>query len=158
MVKLTLTYVDRKERMSKEQPGKPSRPFTSLTIKAQEYNDKFLSGFGNRENAGWKVGDVVEVGEIREVSKDGKIYLNFEMPRMSISDLSKRLEKLEGMHSHLASEVGECVKKIKELTNKPVDDGYPTREKEIGLTEGQTHPFDHTDSDLGTIEEQFKNI
>jgi hypothetical protein len=81
MTKLTLTQVTRTQRTSKD-----GKPFTSLTIKANEYGQKFLSGFGNKANENWKEGDVVEVENIVEkpgVNKKGEavVYLNFEMPK-----------------------------------------------------------------------------
>lgn len=93
-VKLNLTYVDRKERVS----ARTNKPFTSISIKATQYGDKFLSGFGNKDNQNWAVGDEVEVAEIKEVVKDGKTYLNFEMsrvPRLDPAVVNERLEKLE---------------------------------------------------------------
>lgn len=91
MIKLNLTYVSRTERISKN----TQKPFTSVSIKAKEYGDKFLSGFGNKSNSTWAEGMEVEVAEVKEVVKDGKTYLNFEMPKFDIADLSKRVETLE---------------------------------------------------------------
>lgn len=76
-MKLTLTYVNRTERTS----AKTNKPYTSISIKAKEYGDKYLSGFGNKENAGWKEGDTVEVAEVTSIAKGDKLYLNFEMPK-----------------------------------------------------------------------------
>ena len=76
MINLTLTYVDRKERTSKA-----GKPFTSISIKAKEYADKYLSGFGNAQNKDWKVGDTVQVEAVTSKESNGKTYLNFEMPK-----------------------------------------------------------------------------
>lgn len=86
-MQLTLTYVRRDERTSKN----TGKPFTSLSIKAKEYGDKFISGFGNKTNASWKEGDVVEVAAVTEKpgrNKNGEnvVYLNFEMPKSPSAD------------------------------------------------------------------------
>lgn len=149
-MKLNLTYIDRKERVS----AKSGKPFTSVSIKAKEYNDKFLSGFGNKENASWQVGQEVEVAEVREVSKDGKIYLNFEMPRYGGNgagpEVMKRFEEVENnaLKRHLL--VMQGIKEVYEAitagqpksTTTPNGTHYPTPEEE-GIT------LDHTAEDDG---------
>lgn len=72
MEKLTLTFVKRTPKVS-ERTGKP---FTSLSIKCEEYPNKWLSGFDGKETASWKEGDVVEA----DVEEKGQ-YLNFSVPR-----------------------------------------------------------------------------
>lgn len=89
-MKLKLTYVNRVERTSKA-----GKPFTSLSIKAEEYNDKYLSGFGNKANESWKVGDVVEVDKVVEVVKEGKTYLNFEIAKPE-DKVAKYFEQILG--------------------------------------------------------------
>ena len=76
MVNLTLTYVNRTERTSKA-----GNPYTSLSIKANEYGDKFIGGFGSKANENWKVGDTVEVLGVTEKVVGENKYLNFEMPK-----------------------------------------------------------------------------
>lgn len=71
-MQLHLTFVKRTERTSQ----RTGKPFTSLSIKATEYGDKYLGGFDGAETRNWKAGDVVEV----EVKDDGK-YLNFSVPK-----------------------------------------------------------------------------
>lgn len=93
-MKLTLTYINRTQRTSKE-----NKPFISLSIKAREYGEKYLSGFGNKSNENWKVGDEVEVAEVKEVQKGDKTYLNFEMPKnqpngVNAAQISEILTKL----------------------------------------------------------------
>lgn len=130
-VKLTLTYVKRTERVS----AKTGKPFISLSIKAREYNDQFLSGFGNKANENWKEGDVVEVAEVREVSKDGKIYLNFEMPRYSGNgDVMKALEEIKNTLVKMKLDQAQGLKEIYEavVSGKPKST-YPTPESE-GIT------------------------
>lgn len=73
-MKLTLTFVKRYNKTSRE-----GKPYVSLSIKAKEYGDKYLSGFGNKQNESWKEGDTVEVAEVATKGE----YLNFEMPKTS---------------------------------------------------------------------------
>lgn len=74
-MKLTLTQVTRNMRTS----ARTGKAYESVSLKAQEYGDRFINGFGRLDNKGWKSGDVIEV-EVKEVEKDGKTFLNFEMP------------------------------------------------------------------------------
>ncbi len=71
-MKLTLTFVKRTQKTSQ----RTGKPFTSLSIKCNEYGDKYLSGFDGKETASWNVGDTVEV----EIEPKGE-YLNFSVPR-----------------------------------------------------------------------------
>lgn len=103
MKKLTLTWIKREEKV-----GKNNKPYTSLSIRAKEYGERYLSGFGSAANAGWAVGQEVEVADVKEVaSKDGtKTYLNFEMPkkadpnvevaalRVSMDELNRKFERM----------------------------------------------------------------
>lgn len=143
MIKLNLTYVDRKEKTSKRN----NKSYVSLSIKATQYGDKFLSGFGNKANESWKVGDEVEVLEVKEVEKEGKVYLNFEMPKAfnGNAELQKALEEIRGQLTKVLLGQRELFEAI---TNPPKP--YPNLEKETGLKEGDTHPFD---DDLGPIDE-----
>jgi len=68
---LTLTKVIRKNRVS----ARTGKSFVSLGLKCQEYGEKWLSGFGSKDNDSWKEGDVVEVA----VEQKGQ-YLNFTTP------------------------------------------------------------------------------
>jgi len=70
MATVTITRISRKDKVSKA-----GKPFVSLGIKCEEYGDKWLSGFGRKDNANWKEGDTVEI-EVKQVGE----YLNFEMP------------------------------------------------------------------------------
>ncbi len=72
-MQLHLTYVGRFEKTSKA-----GKPYTSMSLKANEYGDKYISGFGGKENAHWKAGDSIEV----DVEQKGE-YLNFSMPKKS---------------------------------------------------------------------------
>ena len=71
-MKLTLTFVKRTPKTSQ----RTGKPFTSLSIKTQEYGDRYLSGFDGKETASWKEGDTVEA----TVEENGE-YLNFSVPK-----------------------------------------------------------------------------
>lgn len=73
-MKATLTKIMRKEREG------ANGPYTSVLIKTQEHGDRLLSGFWRKESQNWKAGDQVEI-EVKEVEKDGKKYLNFDVPK-----------------------------------------------------------------------------
>jgi hypothetical protein len=97
-MKLTLTQITRTPRTSKD-----GKPFTSVSIKAKEYGEKFLSGFGNKSNEGWTVGQEVEVATVVEkpgTNKQGQpvVYLNFEMPKTQNGSNDPRIaEILQGV-------------------------------------------------------------
>lgn len=136
MTKLTLTYVNRTPRTSRT-----GKPFISLSIKATEHGDKYLSGFGNKANEGWQVGQEVEVAEIKEVIKDGKVYLNFEMPSNKV-DNSEVSAKLDQVLSYLAkqslliAELVEDKRKHEKVMIQGTDIPYPQPEDEgINLDE-----------------------
>lgn len=118
MTKLTLTNVSRTARESrtkKDRNGNPL-PYTSLSLKSVEYGEKFINGFGNKDNMAWKAGDVVEV-EIKEVEKDGRKFLNFETPKkesgggMSRSDRDT-LMRIEMGQEQIKSGIAEILKKL----------------------------------------------
>lgn len=106
MTKLTLTYVDRKERQGAK------GPFTSLSIKTTEYGDRFISGFGRKDNESWKVGDSVEVEAVREVVKDGKTYLNFDMPKSERASGSADLTEIKHLLNQMATTLGATKAKV----------------------------------------------
>lgn len=70
-MQITLTSVSRFNKTAKT-----GKPYVSLSVKCNEYGDKYLSGFGSEDNQDWKVGDTVEV----EVATKGD-YLNFSTPK-----------------------------------------------------------------------------
>lgn len=66
------------------------KPYTSVRITTQEHGTNILSGFGNSENAQWKVGDKVDI----IVEQKGS-YWNFSMPKKGTnSELMPLLNKI----------------------------------------------------------------
>lgn len=94
MQQITLTKVIRYTTNKDGTPlvTKDGRPYTRVTIKAQEYGDKFISGFGNKDNASWKEGDRVEA----IVEQKGE-YLNFSTPKKEDATNEKLQEILNAI-------------------------------------------------------------
>ena len=69
------------------------RLYTRLLIKAENYGNQWISGFANKQNYNWKVGDLVNI-EIQEVQKNGQTYLNFRT-QDRIDLLEARIATLE---------------------------------------------------------------
>lgn len=70
-MQITITQIARNNKTSKV-----GKPYVSVGIKCNEYGDKYINGFGHKDNASWKIGDTVDV----EIVEKGE-YLNFEMPK-----------------------------------------------------------------------------
>ena len=132
MEKVTISAISRKEKVS----AKTNKPFTSLGLKTKEYGDKWLSGFGNKDNAGWKEGDVVEL----EVVQRGE-YLNFETPKKE----DKADAKLEQILNYLVG-LKIDLQILKEHV-VPKKKAYPTPESE-GIDLDKTFPDEPTPEEL----------
>ena len=114
MQKLTLTKITRNERVSK----KTNKPFISVGIQTQEYPNKWINGFGCKENETWKSGDVVEVEKVfnsDQVDTNGNPYLNFEMPK------APSQMEMYGMLKRLNARLLEVEKQLKEPVQSPVN-------------------------------------
>lgn len=127
-MKLNLTFVKRTERISKA-----GKPFTSVSIKSTQYGEKYLSGFGNKDNANWAAGMEVEVAEV--VAKGE--YLNFEMPKkvtantqVEVMALSHKLDliqsQLRAITDHLSGK--ERLNLTSAGTKIPFQDEYPVND------------------------------
>ena len=85
--------------------GKNGKPYTRMSIRCQEYGDRWLSGFSNKGNAHWKQGDQVEI-EVKEVTAQdgsGRKFLNFETVS-GYKKLEERVTKLEDQVKRLSGE------------------------------------------------------
>lgn len=94
-VKLTRIYTSNKDKSGNPLMSKAGKPYTRMSIKTEQYGDKWISGFQNASNKNWKDGDEVEV----IISKKGE-YLNFETPKQEdkvIMMLSQVLTMLGGI-------------------------------------------------------------
>lgn len=91
-MKLTITKIYRSDKDKNGNPlvGKNSgKPYEKVSIKCQEYGDKWIGGFGSRDNQSWREGDVVDV----EIENNGQ-YLNFKHID-PIKNLEERVLALE---------------------------------------------------------------
>lgn len=101
---VTLTQVS---RFATDPNGKPyisaksGRPYTRLAIKAVEYGDQRLSGFGNEWNKDWKEGDEVTIDVTEKPNPNGGAYLNFDKANLesqlleSVNNLTRRVGAIE---------------------------------------------------------------
>jgi len=119
MEKVTINKITRNERTS----AKTGKPFTSLGLKTTEYGDQWLSGFGNKDNAGWKEGDQVEI-EIKKVEKDGRTYLNFDTPKAA-DKADEKLEQILNKIVGLTLAVHSLEAKLERAIKGAPVDGYP---------------------------------
>lgn len=127
-MQVTLTYLKDTERVS----AKTNKPYTSRSIKTQEHGEAWLSGFANKDNASWKVGDSVEI-EVAEVEKEGKTYLNFTVPKKEdrvLENTELILNKLVGIKIDLET--------LKANSN-PKKSTYP--ENTVGESFPEEDPF-----------------
>lgn len=131
-MEINLTKVFRSDKNKEGKPlmTKDGRPYTKLAIKAQEYGDKWLSGFDGYATKNWKEGDKVEV----EVEQKGE-YLNFKVQSQqdkawtAIAALSKKILQMEVEINRLK-------------TGTPPVDGFPlNRDADIPVINDEDIPF-----------------
>lgn len=73
---ITKIYKTDKDKQGNLLKSKEGKPYTRMSIKTEQYGDKWISGFENKDNSSWKEGDEVEV-----LIKENGEYLNFETPK-----------------------------------------------------------------------------
>jgi len=120
-VKLTKIYTTDKDKQGNPLKSKKGFPYTRMSIKCEQFGDQWLSGFQNEGNKGWKEGDEVEITKT-ENTKDGKTYLNFEVP--------KKDDKVVEMLSEILIKIGTINAKLDVLYGNAkgtpkVDPDYP---------------------------------
>ena len=122
MISVTITAVSRKEKVS----TRTNKPFTSLGLKTREHGEKWLSGFGNASNAGWKVGDTVDI----EVEQKGD-FLNFSTPKNANGTEKPRSMSETGETARLANVISIKLLPVLERiavaleAQNTAPDGYP---------------------------------
>lgn len=116
-----ITYVNRTQRTSKA-----GKPYTSLSLKVESRGDKFINGFGNASNEGWKVGDSVDI----LIEEKGE-YLNFTPAN------SKKAEEITLKHTLTGIEIklGQIYSYLQVNLPKRTSDGklMPNFEKPINV-------------------------
>lgn len=87
----TITSIFRNDKDKNGAPLKTKigKPYVRVNIKTDAHGDKYISGFGNAENANWKIGDKINV----LVEQRGE-YLNFSMPRKEGFDAERFVQSL----------------------------------------------------------------
>ena len=134
-MKLTLTYAGRFTTKKDGSPliGKNGRPYTSLRIKANEYGDKYISGFESAETKDWKAGDTVEA----DVEDTGQ-YLNFNVPKkqaggMSADDMAYIKRELTAIRQEqvMVRQLLQAKGQIPKADAVSVDIPYPENESEM---------------------------
>lgn len=123
-MKLTLTYVGRFTTKKDGSPliGKNGRPYTSLRIKANEYGDRYISGFDSKETKDWKIGDTVEA----EVEEKGE-YLNLSVPRTERGGIpTEELQKIHLKLDAIWTRLGVILGKLEPEKIPGTSVSYPT--------------------------------
>jgi hypothetical protein len=125
MAEYTKVKITRIARSEKDKDGKElislknGKPYTKISLKTEQFGDKWLGGFGNTSNSLWKEGDTVD---IQVTESNG--YLNFNSPRTLLDKkfekLEARLEKLENILIKKA-EAGEIIEQVEEKPEGAVD-------------------------------------
>lgn len=130
MEKVILTNVFRtdKDKEGNKLVSKTGKPYSKCNIKTQQHGDKWLSGFGNKTNEGWKVGDEVEV----KITQNGE-WLNYETPKaedIQKNEIEVLKTKLWAL-THRVDEMAEYLKiKLGKADRPKASDGidYPDKQ------------------------------
>lgn len=69
------------------------RPYIRINMQLKEYGDKWISGFGNKDNETWREGDKVDVAIEEKGGSNGVVYLNFTMPKKEDA-INEKLEQV----------------------------------------------------------------
>jgi hypothetical protein len=126
-MKVTITKI---ARFTTKKDGSPlltqkGKPYTSVRFTCNEYGERWVSGFGNQDNAGWKAGDTVEA----LIEEKGE-YLNFSTPKSGgAADMSAVEAKLEKILNILVGHKIE-LETIKGMVAPKPKRAYPTAEDE----------------------------
>ena len=143
--KLTLTFVKREEKIS----PRNNKPYTSMTIKAKEHGDRYISGFNSKETSYWKEGDVVEVEvtESDKSDKEGRPYLNW-----------KPVDKEKALEDRVVS-LEKQVRELVEFINKHFTSaGTPVPTFDVPFNKN-IDPIKDVNAELDAIaEEQYRKL
>lgn len=131
MEKLTLVKRDTTDREGNALTTRDGRPYTRMSIKVESKGDKYVSGFGSKDNSDWKVGDEVDIliVESDKTDKNGQPYLNFSITKKEDKvdeKLEQILNKLTGIGINLEVVLGKLsAKKQDDYSDEPDPDGIP---------------------------------
>lgn len=123
MEKITLNWIGEKSQVQTK-----NGMVDKMSVKAKEYEDKYLGVFCNAYTDSWQVGQVVEILKVEKVEKTGqdgsiKTYYNIKLPGKE-DKTSKQIEEILNDISYLKIEQTQIKKAIKELL-PPEKDDYP---------------------------------
>jgi len=98
-VTITKIFTTDKDKQGNPLKSKKGAPYTRMSIKTAEHGDKWVSGFQNADNKGWKEGDTVEVN----IKENGE-YLNFETPKKE-DEVMAELLKIKTMMARMGLDI-----------------------------------------------------
>lgn len=94
----TITFLKRDDtdKEGNELRTKDGRQYTRMTLKVESKGERYISGFGNAQNKDWSIGDEVDITITEATAKDknGKPYLNFQVPKPVGSAPDERIGKI----------------------------------------------------------------
>lgn len=131
MQKVKITKIFTKQETSRS----TGKPYTRYGFKCNEYGDVWVSGFGSKENANWKEGDVVEVIIEKKPNPKGGEFINFSLPKaanIAAEGLNEVLNKLTKMNLTLEI-IKEAVAPAKPPRRQTTEDRNENYPEEYGI-------------------------
>ena len=113
---LTKIHRSNKDKDNKPFMTRDNRPYERVGIQVndEKYVGKWLSGFGNRENAGWQVGDTIDI----EITPNGQ-YLNFKT--LSQEDkMWKEINRQAGEIHNLKKQMADILRNFGQVPDEEV--------------------------------------
>lgn len=136
MEKITFVKRDNTDKEGNTLKTKDGRDYVRMTLKVESKGERYISGFGNAGNTGWKVGDEVDIviTEAEKTDSKGQKYLNFSQP--------KPIDKMGDDIKQIKDDIFKIllvVRNIDANTTAKSKVPYPTREDE-GMTDEAPFP------------------
>lgn len=138
-MKLTIKgdkYVNTEDKNGNPFKTKDGKPYKKIAFKVHEEvlgtSGEYLSGFYRDSMENWGDGTVIEV-DVEKNEKNGKTYLNFSLPRQTVSreefdNLKLQVEQAFNL-ANLAN------KRLDQNEKTPIFDGAKSLADEVGLRE-----------------------
>lgn len=131
ITKINRTTTDKKGDALKTKDG---RPYTRISLKTDQHEDKWLSGFENADTKSWKQGDSVEI----EVTQNGE-YLNFKTPKkgeindQALKDIFDNTETILNKMVGMSFDIESLKNHLMPKKAKPVNDYTDDEEEDSGI-------------------------
>lgn len=90
MTQLTITWIGQKKDITTKYGVRQKN-----SLKAKEHNDNYLDFWCSPTTDAWKIGDVVEVLEVKPREYNGKTYHDIFLPKANGGDNTEIAKKLE---------------------------------------------------------------